>query len=506
LRGFGYTCFQKEETGMAHRLKMAKIHAIEELLRLGWSCRRISRELGVNRETVSRYQKLGDSKPAISTPGSEGLTACGRKSHCEPYRELIEQKIDSGLSGQRIFQDLRTETGFQGSYSSVRRFVRKIRQKTPLPFRRIELPPGEEAQVDFGRGPWIVGDGGQRFKTHILRITLSHSRKGFSEAIRRQTSESFIRSLENAFRHFGGVPEVLVLDNLKAAVTKADWFDPDLNPKIVSFARHYGVAILPTRPRSPREKGKIESGIKYVKNNAVKGRIFRTLEDLNRFLLHWETSVADTRIHGTTKRQVRKVFEDIERSALKPLPPDPFPMFEEGRRKVHRDGHIEVKRSYYSVPPEYLGREVWVRYDSRLVRIYNDNLEEIAVHCRRAFGHFSTQRCHIPDEKISAVEKGPDYLLEKAERIGSDAGRWARAMLEVRGIQGLRVLQGFVGLTRKYSASTVNDASRVALDSHLFHLKSMRELCLRIGQSETEDFTESHPIIRPLSMYQELLD
>jgi hypothetical protein len=153
----------------------------------------------------------------------------------------------------------------------------------------------------------------------------------------------------------------LVLDNLKAAVTKADWFDPDLNPKVVSFARHYGVAILPTRPRSPREKGKIESGIKYVKNNAVKGRIFRTLEDLNRFLLHWERSVADTRIHGTTKRQVRKVFEDIERAALRPLPPDPFPMFQEGRRKVHRDGHIEVRRSYYSVPPEYLGREVWVR-------------------------------------------------------------------------------------------------------------------------------------------------
>lgn len=490
---------------MAHRLKMAKIHAIEELLRLGWSHRRIARELGVHRETVSRYDRLGRSKPAISTPGSDPSLSCGRKSHCEPFRDLIEREVEQGLSAQRIFQDLRVETGFAGSYSSVKRFVRRLGKASALPFRRIEVSPGEEAQVDFGRGPWVVEDG-HKHKTHILRLTLSHSRKGYSEAIWRQTTEGFIRCLENGFRHFGGVPAVLVPDNLKAAVTRADWFDPDLNPKIVSFARHYGFAILPTRPASPREKGKIESGIKYVKNNAVKGRIFASLADLNCFLLHWETSVADTRIHGTTKRQVRKVFLEVERPTLKPLPPDRFPMFHEGRRRVHRDGHIEVARSYYSVPPEYLGREVWVRYDSRLVRIYNDNLEQIAIHGRAGLGRFSTHRRHIADEKISAVERGSDYLLARADRIGPEAGRWARAMMEERGIQGIRVLQGFVGLSRKHSATTINRASRTALEVRLFRLRSLRELCTRLADQETTEFIDNHPIIRPLSMYQALLN
>jgi transposase len=460
--------------------------------------------LGVHRETVSRYDRLRRGKPAISTPGSAAPPETGRKSHCEAYEDFIQQKLDQGLTAQRIFQDLRTETGFPGSYSSVKRFVRRLGKASPLPFRRIEVAPGEEAQVDFGRGPWVIEEG-HKHKTHILRITLSHSRKSYSEAIYRQITEAFIRCLENAFRHFKGVPAVVVPDNLKAAVTNADWFDPDLNPKIVSFARHYGFALLPTRPASPREKGKIESGIKYVKNNAVKGRVFGSLAELNRHLLRWETSVADTRIHGTTKRQVGKVFLEVEQPALKALPLDPFPMFHEGRRRVHRDGHIEIDRSYYSVPPEYLGRELWVRYDSRLVRVYNDNLEQIAIHARAGLGRFSTHRGHIPDEKISAVERGSDYLMAKADRIGPEAARWARAMLKERGIQGIRVLQGFVGLTRKHSATTINSASRVALDARLFHLRSLRELCRRLGDREVCEFIDSHPIIRPLSAYQEIL-
>jgi hypothetical protein len=242
-----------------------------------------------------------------------------------------------------------------------------------------------------------------------------------------------------------------------------------------------------------------------VKNNAVKGRVFKSLAELNRFLIHWEISVADTRIHGTTKRQVRKVFEEVERPTLKSLPPDPFPMYQEGRRRVHRDGHIEVARSYYSVAPEYVGRDVWVRYDSRLVRVYNDNLEQIAVHGRTGLGRFSTHRRHIPDEKISAVERGSDYLMAKAERIGPEAGRWAQAMLKERGIQGIRVLQGFVGLSRKHSAATINSASRVALDTRLFRLRPLRELCKRLAEKETPEFMDDHPIIRPLSDYQEIL-
>ena len=145
-----------------------------------------------------------------------------------------------------------------------------------------------------------------------------------------------------------------MIDNLKAAVTHPDWFDPELNPKLLSFSRHYGTVILPTKPRMPRHKGKIERGIGYVKSNGLKGHTFDSLQAQNEHLARWEATIADTRIHGTTKRQVGKLFAEVERAALVPLPAERFPFFHEAKRIVNRDGHIEVAKAYYSVPPEYL--------------------------------------------------------------------------------------------------------------------------------------------------------
>ncbi len=531
---------------MSNRLRMANIHAIIGLLEQNWSYRRIGRELGVDRGTVARYDRLRrnrskpaivapgpgqpeDSKPAISPPGSEPVLdpnaaipapgsetlledliftndsgrPPGRASLCDPFKELIDQKFNIGLSATRIWQDLVSEHGFTGSYTAVKRFVRRLGAATPLPFRRMECEPGQEAQVDFGSGAWVIQDGKKR-RPHILRIILSHSRKSYSEPIWRQTTEGFIRALENAFRAFGGVPKTLVIDNLKAAVTNADWFDPDINPKVVEFARHYGTVILPTKPYTPRHKGKIEGGVKYVKSNGLKGRTFSSLSEQRQFLIHWERDIADTRIHGTTKKQVRRVFEE-ERKALQPLPIEPFPLYEEGRRKVHRDGHVEVAKSYYSVPPEYLGREVWVRWDSRLVRAFNDQFEQIAVHPRVEPGRFKTSRAHLADQKISAVERGAEYMLQKTLNIGDEAGLWAKAMLDARGIEGVRVLQGFIHLAKKYPARAINRASKTALAAGLFRLRPLRELVKRNADQEELEFAESHPIIRPLSEYQHLI-
>jgi transposase len=517
---------------MSNRLKMANIHAIIGLLEQKWSYRRIARELGVDRDTVARYDRLrrNRSNPAIVAPGSEisegsntaipttGSGALledlvfleasgrppGRPSQCEPFSELIKKKLDEGLSAQRVWQDLVSDNGFTGSYSSVKRFVCRLGATTPLPFRRMECEPGEEAQVDFGSGAWVFEEGKRR-RPHILRITLSHSRKSYSEPLWRQTTENFIRSLENAFRTFGGVPKTLVIDNLKAAVKNADWFDPDINPKVVEFARHYGTVILPTKPYMPRHKGKIEGGIKYVKNNALKGRMFSSLFEQKHFLIKWEKDVADTRIHGTTKKQVRRIFEEVERRALLPLPAEPFPFYHEGKRKVHRDGHVEVAKSYYSVPPEYLGREVWVRWDSRLVRLFNGQFQQIAVHARVAPGKFNTSRSHLSDRKISAVERGAEYMLRKTISIGTEASLWAKAMLDTRGIEGVRVLQGFIHLARKYPARAINQASKIALRAGMFRLRPLRELIKRHSANQELEFADTHPIIRPLSEYQELI-
>jgi transposase len=448
-------------------------------------------------------------KPANVTAGYLGYDtpdhSLGPPSLCQPYEAVVKAKLDQGLSAQRIYQDIVTEEGFDGSYSSVKRFVRRLGAGTPLPFRRMECEPGHEAQVDFGTGAWIVENGKKR-RAHVLRIILSHSRKGYSEAVFKQTTENFIRVIENAFHAFGGVPKTLVIDNLKAAVTKADWFDPELNPKVIAFARHYNFVFLPTKPYTPRHKGKVESGIKYVKNNALKGRGFASLAEHNQFLANWERQVADTRIHGTTRQQVGKRFVEVERSALSSLAAERFPSYHEGRRKVNRDGHIEVARAYYSVPPEYLGRRVWVHWDSRMVRIYNPNLLQIAVHVRVSSGKFHTDRSHLADAKISSVERGVEYMLNRAHRLGDDAGRWATQMIAVRGIEGVRVLQGFLSLAKKYPAKIVNQAGNQALEVACFRLRPVRQLCQRYAQDQQEfSLDEKHPIIRPLSEYQNLV-
>jgi transposase len=182
----------------------------------------------------------------------------------------------------------------------VRRFVTHLQQTRPLPFRRIECAAGEEAQVDFGSGAWIEQSDGKRRRPHIFRIVLCHSRKGYSEASYRQTTEDFVRCLENAFWAFGGVPKVLVIDNLRAAVKQPDWYDPELNPILESFCRHYNVVILPTKPRTPRHKGKIERGVGYVKGNALYGFHLEVTRRATPKVVYWQhiTSATKSAISG----------------------------------------------------------------------------------------------------------------------------------------------------------------------------------------------------------------
>jgi len=525
---------------MSNLLNVAMIDVILSLHRRGWSQRRIATELEINRETVARYLKQAEAapkpanapagsttsdaapKPANAPPGSttsdtvpESVTpplestrdggegGHGRASECEPWREVIQSKRDLGLSAQRIFQDLTTEHAFAGSYYSVRRFVRRLEPNRELPFRRLECEPGDEAQVDFGTGAPIVGPDGKRRRTHVFRIVLSYSRKAYSEVVYRQTTDDFLRCIEDAFRHFGGVPRRLILDNLRAAVKQADWFDPELNPKVRSFGDHYGTVFWPTRPYTPRHKGKVEKGVDYVQDNALKGRRFASLEEENAFLLDWELTVADTRIHGTTRRQVGKHFAEAERAALVPLPLVPFPSFEESRRTVHSDGHVEVARAYYAVPPEYLRREVWVRWDAHLVRIFNERMDQIALHARKEPGRFSTPPEHIAAKKISMVERGAEWLLGRVRsRLGRHSTAWAEAMIEARGIEGVRVLQGLLNLAGRHPTTAIEDACEIAVGYGAYHLRTIRALIARQGpKQELLPFVNEHSIIRPISEY-----
>jgi len=462
----------------------------------------------------------GQAKPTIPITGSDGVLSdpeqakptvpiagsAGRKSLCQPYEEAIKAGLAQGLSGQRIWQDIQFDHDFEGSPQSVRRFVRKLASARPLPFRRMECAPGEEAQIDFGTGAPIITPDGKRRRTHVLRVVLSHSRKGYSEVVFQQTTETFIRAIENAFHHFRGIPKTLVVDNLKAAVIKADHYDPDLNPKIRAFADYYGTVVLPTKSYTPRHKGKVERGVGYVQDNALKGKRFSSLQEQNIYLLDWERRTADTRIHGTTRKQVQKTFEQVERPALLPLPLERFPFFTEVTRKVNRDGHVEVDKAYYSVPPEYLTRQVWVRWNSRTVRIFNHRMEQIAFHVKHEPGRFSTQPRHIPAEKRSGIEKGAAYLLNKISLIGRETSLWAEQMIQDRGVEGVRVLQGLLNLSNRHTADAIEHACEIARTHCSYRLKTIRELIHRKGDRQQQfDFIEEHELIRPLADYEDFV-
>jgi transposase len=521
---------------MANKLMVQEQEAIRNLTALGWGIRRIARQLNVSRNTIRNYVRTlerpeagpiaeqilksaalagpgsGIQTDPLSTPGSGGEKSqtdplstagkTGRQSLCFVHAELILKKVETGLTARRIYQDLRLENAFAGSYQSVNRYVHQVRQTDPKLVQRIEVQPGEEVQVDFGTGPTLVGAGGKKTKTWIFRIVLSHSRKAHSEAVLRQDTETFLRCLENAFRHFGGGTLTINLDNLKAAVLKADWADPELNPKLIDFARHYGTTILPCLPRVPEHKGKVESSVKYVKSNAMAARKFAALAEVNTFLLHWEKTVADVRIHGTTKRQVAELFK-LEKPFLTPLPASLFPCFQEAPRSVHRDGHVEVAKAYYHVPPEYLGRDVWVRFDSREVRIFIHDkvgaLKQIQVHRRLPPGQFTNPRGIGGGQ--GSLQTNLDYWLKRAGNLGTSCDLWARAVAANRGIGGLRTLMGLVGLIDRHSFPAVNQACERASARGTWRLRDVKAL-LATQEIQTQiTFEEHHPLIRNLSEY-----
>jgi transposase len=514
-----------------NQLKVSLQQSIIALADHGWSQRRIARELQLDRSTVAKYLKaevakpatnpalgsdqVAESKPAsnpahgsASDPSPKPATNValgsppGPASLCQPLAAQIESGVQAGLSAQRIFQDLVRDHGFGGAYGSVKRFVHRLAQVHELPFRRMECAPGEELQVDFGQGAWIVEAGGRRRRPHLFRAVLSHSRKAYSEVVWRQDTETFIRCLENAFRHFGGVTATLVPDNLKAAVLQADWFDPELNPKLRAFCAHYGTALLPTKPAMPRHKGKVEAGVKYAQANALKGRTFTSLAEQNAFLAEWERTVADTRLHGTIRQQVGTYFTQTEQPALRPLPASLFPCFEEAPRKVHRDGHVAFQRAYYSVPPEHLGRDVWVRAEARLVRIFNQRLEPIAVHVRAEPGRFATNDAHIHAHKRVIIERGADHLVERCRMLGAHSGAWAEGLTTQRGPEAMRTMQGLLALAREHASSELERACGRAVHLGLWRLRDVRRLLEHGEQVVQVDFLQAHPLIRDLSHYQ----
>jgi transposase len=512
--------------------------------RLGWSLRRIESETGVRRETASAYLKAAgipvrpsgswgrrkakpanevspdfsasigaqndqkaeaaSSKPANEVSPDSGVlaTPSPKASACEPYREIIERALEVGRNAKAIWQDLVDQHRFTAQYASVKRFIRRLSKERGADAHPVIVtPPGVEAQVDYGAGPMVRDSSGRYRRTRLFVLTLGFSRKSIRLLRFRSSSRIWAELHEEAFRRLGGVVRLVVLDNLREGVLEPDIYDPLVNKLYGDVLRHYGATAMPCRTRHADRKGKVESGVGHAKRTPLKGLRFESLEEAQAYLDHWEARWADTRIHGTTKRQVATMFEE-ERPHLLPLPLEPFRFWQRGIRTVDFYGCVEVVASFYSAPPGSIGRSVQVEWDDQIVRILDPATGcLLREHERQERGHR-----RIPNEDRSPrTPPSTKTLLEQAHRAGQRIGELAAQIHANDGDVGARRIRGLLALARKRGPSVVDDACALALEAGAPTYRFVRRY-LDHRPALPLTLRQVDPLIRELTHYRDLID
>jgi len=544
---------------MSNVLSEEKRQQVIALGRLGWSLRRIEQATGVRRETGSAYLKAAgiavrapgawgrrpakpanevttgsqpvlaaqncnikpenlphkgksnnqDSKPAKQVTTEFGVGLRGTQpenpkltpSACEPFREFIELGLSRGRNAMAIWQDLLAETGFRDGYGTVKRFVRKLRGHRPLEARAVIVTdPGEEAQVDYGTGPMVRDpQSGKYRRTRLFVMTLGYSRKSVRLLTFRSSSRIWAELHEKAFRRLGGSTRIVVLDNLKEGVLVPNVYDPGLNPLYRDVLAHYGAVALPCRIKDPDRKGKVESAVGHAQRTPLKGKRFESLEEAQTYLDRWESNCADTRIHGTTKRQVAAMFAE-EKPALLPLPLEPFRFYQHGQRVVHLDGCVEVEAAYYGLPPGWIGHVVQVRWDELFVRILDPKSGQLLrEHVRQKRGGY---RVREEDASLRRPFK-VSQLLWRAEHAGTQIGVLCNHIYTQQGQLGIRRIQGVLSLAKKYGTAATEDACAVALEMGVREYQFVRRYLERTPQLSLRQID---PLIRELVHYRDLIN
>jgi transposase len=522
---------------MANVLDDDKKQQVLALGRLGWSLRKIQSATGVRRETASAYLRAAGiairaprqvgppSKAAsgqgVSTDSDVAKAASGQgvstdsdtprapwpppgrspaASSCEPYRELIEQAVGRGRNAVAIYQDLVSEYGFKAKYASVKRFVGRLRSKAVPEARAVILTaPGEEAQVDYGEGPMVRHpQTGKYRRTRLFVFTLGFSRKSVRLISFQSSSQIWAELHERAFRRLGGAPRVVVLDNLREGVIKADVYDPTLNPVFVDVLRHYGATALPCRVRDPDRKGKVESGVGHAQKTPLQGMRFETIEESQAYLDRWEANWADTRIHGTTKRQVAAMFAE-ERPSLLPLPLEPFRYYRFGERTVRLDGHVEVDGAYYCAPPGRIAEMLPVQWDDQHVRLMDPHTKQLLREYRRQDrGRYRTPPEYLPTQ----TPRTTIDLLAKATNAGKSIGALCAAIHRDHGEIGVKGIQGVRALIRRHGVIAVEDACATALEMGVVNYRFVRRYVERHPKPPLA-LRQIDPLIRELTHYRD---
>jgi len=450
---------------------------LDELLfrwQQGHNISQLARSLGQSRQTVRKYLRAAESH-GLTRDGDDAqrskvlaaMRAEASRKHeagtpskqqlLEPHQEQIRAWLkEPDMTVKQIWRLLR-EGGIPLSYPSVKRFVRShVEPASTKVTVRLETPPGQQAQVDFGRARVRFGE--QVRSLWMFVMTLSFSRHRFVRFVERQDLATWIDCHVRAFEFFGGVPQTILLDNLKAGVIRPDLYDPTINRAYAEMERYYGFTVDPARVATPEHKGKVERQMPVVRQQLVAGRNYADLTELNEKALYWCREQVGREAHGTTCVPPMARFEQQEQAVLRPLQAQPFERPTWGEAKVHPDHHIVFERSYYSLPSRFVGKTVWVRATTRLVEIYCDD-ELVKTHPRAPRrGSWMSDPNDYPGAAKAFLFAHPQYCRKKAAEIGPNVSRMVEEILASHAIRHLRKAQAVLRMAEKYGAERLDEA------------------------------------------------
>ena len=355
-------------------LSLGELFMIHDLKDQGLSIRAIAQRVGMDRKTVRKYLQQGLSVPTYGPRQP-------RPTKLDEYRPYLDQRVGlyPDLSGARLLREIR-DLGFTGGYSMVTDYLREIRPPASQAFeRRFETPAGKQAQVDFAQ--FQVRFGCEPDQTRIIwlfSMVLGFSRYLFCRFVWRQTLDEVVRCHMAAFDEFDGVPAEILYDRMKTAVIGEDEQGIHYNPTLLSMAAHYAFRPRACKPYRAKTKGKVERPFRYIRQDFFLGRTFYDMADLNAQFDDWRHNIANTRVHGTTRRVVSEAFAE-EQSQLKPLPVHAFNQVLKLERRVTRDGMVSIGGNDYSVPDTTRSRKVEVQQYPNELRIFEKE-RLIAVH------------------------------------------------------------------------------------------------------------------------------
>jgi transposase len=453
------------------------------LLRHGASDRTLTRVLRHNRRTIAKYRAWAEQHGLLQgeVPTAAQLLTLHaatlpalpppqQRSTVEAYREEITLLRARGLEAAAIRARLQEWHGHPVSYSAVWRLLRRLRTGAAVApaeaVVRVEVKPGSEAQVDFGyAGLSLDPRSGALRKTWVFVMLLAFSRHLYAELVFDQRVETWLLCHQHAFACFGGLPTRVVPDNLKAAVVRASFTEPQANRAYRECAEHYGFLIDPNPPHSPHLKGKVEQGgVHYVKRNFLAGRCAadsppQSIDALNAALHTWCVEVAGRRVHGTTKQQPLERFCAVEQAALRALPPTPYVPAVWKRTTVYRDCYVTFQGAYYSAPYRLVGQSVWIRCGARTLELYSAQHELVATHDRaQGPGERLTHLAHLPPEKVAGLTLSRESCRAQAAAIGPATVALVDALLAHRPEDRLRSAGRLVRLASRSSPARLEQA------------------------------------------------